>query len=65
MRLVGPENARLHIIRYSPEVNEEMDASIAFIRYEDEKRPIKVGDILKIDPTLFPKTKNSDNKNSK
>jgi hypothetical protein len=65
MRLVGPSNARLHIIRFSPEVNGEIDSSIAFIRYEDEKRPIIVGDILKIDPTLFPKSKNSDNKNSK
>ncbi len=64
MRLIGPSNARLHIIRYSPEVNGEIDSSIAFIRYEDEKRPIVVGDILKIDRTLFPKSKNSDNKNS-
>ena len=65
MRLIGPSNARLHIIRFSPEVNGEIDSSIAFIRYEDEKRPIVVGDILKIDPTLFPKSKNSDIKNSK
>lgn len=65
MRLIGPSQSRLHIIRFSPEVNGEIDSSIAFIRYEDEKRPIVVGDILKIDPTLFPKSKNSDNKNSK
>jgi hypothetical protein len=65
MRLVGPSNARLHIIRFSPEVNGEIDSSIAFIRYEDEKRPIAVGDILKIDPTLFPKSKNSDNEITK
>jgi hypothetical protein len=64
-RLIGPENSRLHIIRFSPEVNGEIDSSIAFIRYEDEKRPIIVGDILKIDPTLFPKTKNSANTPSK
>lgn len=64
-RLIGPSEARLHIIRFSPGVNGEIDSSIAFIRYEDEKHPIVVGDILKIDPTLFPKSKNSDNKPSK
>jgi len=64
-RLIGPSDARLHIIRFAPEVNGEIDSSIAFIRYEDDKRPIVVGDILKIDPTLFPKSKNSDNKSSK
>jgi hypothetical protein len=34
------------------------DSCIAFIRYEDEKRPIKEGDTLKIDQTTFPKKKN-------
>ncbi|APJ03510.1 hypothetical protein AXG55_06155 [Silvanigrella aquatica] len=65
MRLIGPAESRLHIIRLLPEVNGEIDSSIAFIRYEDEKRPLVVGDILKLDPTLFPKSRNSDNKMSK
>lgn len=57
MRLIGPEDSRIHIIRFLPQVNGEIDSCIAFIRYEDEKRPIKVGDILKIDQTTFPKKK--------
>ncbi|WGL59549.1 hypothetical protein QEJ31_13545 [Pigmentibacter sp. JX0631] len=59
MRLIGPENAKIHIIRYLPQVNGEIDSCIAFIRYEDDKRPVKVGDMLKIDPTIFPKKMNS------
>jgi hypothetical protein len=55
MRLIGPNDARIHVIRYLPEVQGEIDSSIAFIRYEDEKRPIVVGDVLKLDPTTFPK----------
>lgn len=58
MRLIGPENAKIHVIRYLPQVNGEIDSCIAFIRYEDEKRPIKEGDTLKIDQTTFPKKKN-------
>lgn len=64
-RLIGPSNSKLHVIRYIPEVKGEIDSSVAFIRYEDEKRPIVVGDILKIDPTLFPQAKSSDIKNNK
>ncbi len=61
MRLVGPNHSTFHIIRYLPEVNGEIDSCIAFIRYEDKEKPIVVGDILKMDPTLFPKPKISDN----
>ncbi len=61
MRLIGPNHSTFHIIRYSPEVNGEIDSCIAFIRYEDKEKPIVVGDILKMDPTLFPKPKISDN----
>ncbi len=57
MRLVGPGKAQLHIIRYTPETEGVMDASVAFIRDEDDKRPLRVGDILKVDPTVFPKSK--------
>ncbi|KAB8032238.1 hypothetical protein [Fluviispira multicolorata] len=60
MRLVGPNHSTFHIIRYLPEVNGEIDSCIAFIRYEDKEKPVLVGDILKIDPTLFPKAKISD-----
>lgn len=54
MRLTGA-GAGLHIIRYAPELTEEPDASIAFIRYENKQSPLAPGDILKIDQTVYPK----------
>lgn len=54
MRLVSENGAQLHIIRYEPNIDGEPDAAIAFIRYENKKTPLVVGDNLKIDQKIYP-----------
>lgn len=54
LRLNGPHNSKLHIIRYDPNYPNEIDVSIAFLRYEDPKNKLKIGDELQIDPTTYP-----------
>lgn len=61
MRLVGPHNSTLHIIRYSfgSEFNAGSDVgvdnAIAFIRHESKESPLVNGDTLKLDPMVYPK----------
>ncbi|MES2613978.1 MAG: hypothetical protein V4591_01030 [Bdellovibrionota bacterium] len=55
MRLVGAHSSKLHIIRYVPNPEGELDGSIAFIRHEDKEAPLVVGDILKLDNRIYPK----------
>ena len=54
LRLKGPHESKLHIIRYDNDFIGEIDASIAFLRYEDPKQKLKIGDELQIDPTTYP-----------
>ncbi len=50
LRLIGPSGTKLHIVKYAPGLNNELDASVAFIR-KDTTDSIKVGDFLSIDST--------------
>lgn len=54
-RLVGPNNSKLHIIRYAPYYEGQMDVSIAFIRHESPDAPLLEGGLLKLDPQIYPK----------
>lgn len=55
MHLVGPGDSKLHVIRFFPETR-EIDMAIALIRREDAAAPLKAGDEISIDPTLYPKS---------
>jgi hypothetical protein len=55
MRLLGPNNEKLHIIQYDPTLENELDAAIAFIRHENSDKPLRNGDVLKLDPSTYPK----------
>ncbi len=54
-RLVGENNSKLHIIRYAPYLEGEIDSAVAFIRHENKDIPLQVGDVLKIDQTVYPR----------
>ncbi len=54
MRLVGPNKSTLHIIRYAPKLEGELDAAIAFIRHESKDIPLKEGDVIRLDPRVYP-----------
>ena len=54
MRLKGPNKASLHIIRYAPKLEGELDSSIAFIRHESQESPLKLEDVVKLDPKIYP-----------
>ena len=55
IRLVGPDKAKLHVVKYAVGFEGYHDVSIALIRHENESRPVKKDDIIEIDPTTFPK----------
>lgn len=55
MRLVGPGNSKLHVIRYAPYYEGEFDVCVAFIRHESKDVPLAEGQLLKLDQTIYPK----------
>ena len=53
MHLVGPDGAKLHVIRFDNENGHE-DAAILLIRQDSKIKPLAEGAMLQIDQTIFP-----------
>ena len=53
MHLVGPQGEKLHVIRFDKSRG-LADAAILLIRSEQKDAPLKIGDPLKIDESVYP-----------
>ena len=53
MHLVGPDGAKLHVIRFDNKSGFE-DAAILLIRADSKGKPLAEGSNLQLDPTIFP-----------
>jgi hypothetical protein len=53
MHLVGPDGAKLHVIRFDNKSGLE-DAAILLIRADSKEKPLAEGSNLQLDPTIFP-----------
>ncbi|MEY4066590.1 MAG: hypothetical protein RIR26_2798 [Pseudomonadota bacterium] len=53
MHLVGPDGARLHVIRFATQSGLE-DAAILLIRTESKTTPLAAGAQLQLDPAVYP-----------
>lgn len=53
MHLVGPDGAKLHVIRYDNK-NSFEDAAILLIRIDSKSKPLSEGAILQIDQAVYP-----------
>lgn len=53
MHLEGPQGEKLHVIRFD-KGSGLADAAILLIRSESKNAPLKKGDLLKVDQTVFP-----------
>lgn len=53
MHLVGSRGERLHVIHFLPG-EPEGDVAVALVRDEDEGSPLRSGDVVTFDPTLYP-----------
>lgn len=53
-RLVGPRGEGLHVIRYDPGFEGQPDVAVAFVRHESKESPLKKGDVVRIDQTVYP-----------
>lgn len=51
--LVGPKGSTLHVIQFAPGEG-NADAAVALLRTEDQQSPVREGDAIVFDPTVFP-----------
>jgi hypothetical protein len=54
MHLTGPRGAKLHIIHFATGEGIE-DGAIAMVRKEEASAPIKIGEVITFDNTIYPK----------
>lgn len=52
--LTGPDGAALHVIQFTGSEADSPDVAVAYIRKEDAARPLKQGDALTFDNTVYP-----------